>query len=564
MKPIYQLIIFLLLCSTAANAQRWDWVNNQQVQVNGMHTHLIASDGVQKLYAFGHYFDTLTLGGTLLQGIGYNNLYLSRYDTTGKVIWAKDISITQTSIHPCDVIVSPGGKIIVSAIYKQPADTRWMHYLAQYDDNGTRLWERKDYLGLEPPGGGYPAFYRLAADAQGNIYLSGWAYVDFSIGGDTFTKELNMHVLKFNTNGQYIWGRQYGSPKFAGSEYINNIVVDKWNNVIITGVTHGNDTLVFDTTTVIIPTLQHTPTGSTHTSMFIAKINLSGATLWAKAVAPLEYNSTGLGLSTDSKEDIYVIGEYDDTVYFDNLRVIDTNIYPYGAVYMAKYSAMGQILWVRDLYTRKGSAGSTPSSSVDIKINKHDEIFVCDNRTSNGTITNISQFTLSQYDIAGNERWRKIVQADGPNASTSSEGICTDGDHNLYTIISLGISPYYNDSLVMGKKVLNHTSGALQFVIAKLVPGNEDVNYIMPVANQKNLSIYPNPFSGASTLSFEYKHGHQYTIMVTDVTGRVLRRIDNPSSGTVTLKSKDMSPGIYIVQLYDTGLLQATGKVEVY
>lgn len=86
--------------------------------------------------------------------------------------------------------------------------------------------------------------------------------------------------------------------------------------------------------------------------------------------------------------------------------------------------------------------------------------------------------------------------------------------------------------------------------------------------NANRLSVYPNPMSEQSNISFELEQGARTKVVVADATGRqVAVVLDNqmPSGKQVVNWNRDsrLAPGFYFVQLYLDGALQGLTKVIV-
>lgn len=77
----------------------------------------------------------------------------------------------------------------------------------------------------------------------------------------------------------------------------------------------------------------------------------------------------------------------------------------------------------------------------------------------------------------------------------------------------------------------------------------------------KNFSIYPNPFSGTTTLSLDANES--YTVRLIDLSGRVLNTIHN-ASGDVQISGDKLVSGVYMIQVENVAGELSVSKVVVH
>lgn len=66
---------------------------------------------------------------------------------------------------------------------------------------------------------------------------------------------------------------------------------------------------------------------------------------------------------------------------------------------------------------------------------------------------------------------------------------------------------------------------------------------------RSNVKLFPNPVTNKATLLFEYSDSYNYTVVLTDVTGKIINTLQDISSGMVIIDRENIQPGIYIVIL---------------
>jgi len=63
------------------------------------------------------------------------------------------------------------------------------------------------------------------------------------------------------------------------------------------------------------------------------------------------------------------------------------------------------------------------------------------------------------------------------------------------------------------------------------------------------IQSYPNPFSESTNILFNNPEGHNYTLSVTDMSGKICRIVNNISSSEYILDRESLVEGIYFVEL---------------
>src|SRR6476469_8022181 len=119
MKTIYLLIVSVLLVSTHASAQTWQWTHPEKNAnpPTDAEAHDVEVDASGNVYVLGDFDDSLFLND-IFRTTGYGS-YLAKYDSTGKPLWYKTIVPTYDSdylyvysIRATDLTVNASGVYI--------------------------------------------------------------------------------------------------------------------------------------------------------------------------------------------------------------------------------------------------------------------------------------------------------------------------------------------------------------------------------------------------------------------------------------------------------------------
>lgn len=113
------------------------------------------------------------------------------------------------------------------------------YYISKYDSTGSHIFARdfKNYNGS--------VFGELAIDHNNNIVVGGYldGIVDFDLGAgvqlDTamyWQSYTDCFIARYDNSGNYLWHGQFASSNY---DFINDLAVDDNNNVLVCGTTRG-------------------------------------------------------------------------------------------------------------------------------------------------------------------------------------------------------------------------------------------------------------------------------------------------------------------------------------
>ena len=76
-------------------------------------------------------------------------------------------------------------------------------------------------------------------------------------------------------------------------------------------------------------------------------------------------------------------------------------------------------------------------------------------------------------------------------------------------------------------------------------------------------SVYPNPFENSTTIEFAEVVNENYTVVVSDVTGKVVKEITNLRENRVVIHRENMETGIYLLQVSNANGARTVKKLVV-
>lgn len=281
-------------------------------------------------------------------------------------------------------------------------------FLAKLGTNGLYSWA------VKAGGSNSDRALSVKTDAAGNSYITGFFYTTATFGSLNVTSSglQDAFIAKYNTSGVCQWVKSCGG---TGSDIGNGITVDNAGNVIVTGEFAG--TATFGSTTL---TSQN---GST--DVFTTKLDANGNFLWAKKGSAPQ-TDRGIDVDCDPSGNIYVTGQFSDTITFDVVH----NNNMLNAIFLVKYDPSGNEVWFRRI------GGGSVNISNSIACNANGEIFLTGdfqgtltfygppNTTLSGTYSN--RIFIAKYDGSGALTWAVSESSDSPLTSKSISANTTD------------------------------------------------------------------------------------------------------------------------------------------
>jgi len=182
-------------------------------------------------------------------------------------------------------------------------------FLLKLDSNSIFQWVKS--IG----GSDSDAGTSVSVDANGQIYLSGHfksPIIDLDPGAPVLNYSVNgsfdISLQKFDTNGNLIWAKSIGGP---GWDEPISITTDQDLNLYVTGTFEG-------------PFVDFNPGSATFNlfnsgsskDAFIQKLDPLGNFLWAGSIGGFD-NDYGRSITLDSKSNVYVMGQFGQSVDFD-------------------------------------------------------------------------------------------------------------------------------------------------------------------------------------------------------------------------------------------------------
>jgi hypothetical protein len=299
-------------------------------------------------------------------------------------------------------------------------------FVSKLDSSGHFLWA-KNFGGASGS-----AAYSIAVNNSGDIYIGGIFYgtADFDPGAGvtslTSAGNSDAFIAKLDSSGNFLWARSYGN---TSSDEIFSIGVDGAGNVYSTG--YFRNTVDFNPGAA---TVSIASAGSA--DIVLWKLDSSGNYVWAKTVGGA-LNEYGQAIEVDSSGNVYVTGNFYETVDFDP-GVGTTNLTSVGSTdaYIAKLDASGNFIWAKSFGSTDG-----PDAGASIAVDVNGNVYTVG--TFNATVdldpsSGVASFTsagwtdvfISKLDSSGNFLWGRCFGGTGFDYAYAA---AVDGLGNIYS-----------------------------------------------------------------------------------------------------------------------------------
>ena len=325
-----------------------------------------------------------------------------------------------------DITLTPNGNQVISGLFSYGVDFdvsvlssvgETDAFVAYTDGLGNVIWVKQ--FG----GTGADAAYANAVDGGGNVYVAGYYSGTMTVDGTTLSStsaSQDVFLAKLDPSGNLLWIRDFGG---TDHDFLNDLAIDDNNNVVITGMFKQTVTIGSQTYNSVWDPEEN----ESSYDIFIAKYDPNGTVLWSKH-GQAKHEDRGMGLDINSDHEIVVIGQFSDTLIFDN--VYNNQVYNSGFVMLL--DSDGDELWMQKM-------SASVCIPYDVKFHEDSLIYVTGDFTGQLTVftnpftTTTSNFQnkifVTKLDHLGNVIW---LENDGSDSRLSSRGIAIDDDGNSY------------------------------------------------------------------------------------------------------------------------------------
>jgi hypothetical protein len=287
-----------------------------------------------------------------LVSAGLNDIFLSKYDATGNLVWAFGFGGASWETGMA-VAVDVGGNVFLTGMFSGTVDFDpgpgvynltsaggLDIVIAKYDPAGQLVWAHS-YGGSSDDDHGNA----LTVDATGNLFATGYfkGTVDFDPGpsnSDLTSSYIDVYAIKFDPSGNLVWARNMGGPSY---DYGYTIKLDGSGNVLIGGSFRFTNS-DYDPG----PGVYYLNTFADEDG-FVCKLDPSGNFIWARQFTTGAFDFSNIFcLSLDASGNIYTTGSFKGKTDFNpGTGVFNMTSNGYTDGFVCKLTAAGEFAWAK-------------------------------------------------------------------------------------------------------------------------------------------------------------------------------------------------------------------------
>ncbi len=231
----------LYLTGETAFLQKYDTSGNLLWILNGNAIgNSICTDSLSNCYITGKFSGSASFGGNNFSALGTQDIFVTKYDSSGNCIWAKRIGGNFNCCYSNDcgyaITKDNAGNIYFTGSMVDTVNFDSFTFiasendvfLAKYDTSGNALWVRQ-------AAGWSDQEARCIAINNQDIFISGSYVPNLNFDGYTLTGwgNYDAFVAKYDINGTFIHAIKAGGPSW--NEYVNGICIDNSGNAYTAG-----------------------------------------------------------------------------------------------------------------------------------------------------------------------------------------------------------------------------------------------------------------------------------------------------------------------------------------
>nr|WP_253899758.1 SBBP repeat-containing protein [Corallococcus carmarthensis] len=294
-------------------------------------------------------FTSGALDGTPV--VGERDAFLTKYRYTGVRQWTRQVGGAGVITEGYGAAVDGLGNSFLAGSANGGVDgnTRIGNYdafVTKFDTAGVKQWTRQTgRLNVTTHA------RRVAADAAGNVYVSGWT--TGGLDGNTLSGSQDAFVVKYDAAGVKQWTRQLGSA--GNTVWLYGSATDAAGNVYLTGYSGGG--------------LGGNTNGTPGADAFLAKYDGAGTLLWTRELGSMGW-VWGAGLHIDDTG-VYLTGHGQGDVGNPANPTFSV-----AHAFVAKFNTAGTRQWVVQQNAAIRAGAPSPVYSNGVNLDEYGNIYL--------------------------------------------------------------------------------------------------------------------------------------------------------------------------------------------
>jgi len=594
----YLLTITLALLFPWGNrilAQHFEWVD----QFGGLgkdQGRSVAVDNQGNVYTAGDFEDIVDVDPGpdeyLLTSNGRFDIFITKVDATGHLIWAKQFGGSRDDVangiaidalgnvlttgsfrDTVDFDPGPGSTLLkIESSFMGPGGGQYASgsdmFVSKLDSSGNFIWVKQIGGNLSDYGNA------VTVDELGNVYTTG----EFSNVDSIYLDSVDLDpgpgahnfpeggacITKWDADGNYLWARQFGNKYhitgFGGvgglwhyTEYysvtLESIALDKSGNLCISGVlipNIHNDDLDPGPGSYILEAIGKQ-------DAIVLKLDNDGNFIWAKQFGGVDAKAQADDLVVDSTGHIYVTGNFTEAVDFDpdvTLQLLQSVVTSTKDIFVFKLNDSGKLEWAKSI----GGPGEDMGTSI--ALGQDGNVYTTGSFSSTADFDpgpDVFPLIPDDYDVfisklSNMGDFVGAVHFGGPSAD-GGNGIEADENNNIYC------TGYFSETADFDPApgIYDLTSaGETDVFLQKM---NQEIMSALNAEREimtPGLQVFPNPVKDNAHLSFAEHCVLQYEILLLDVAGKIIQKHSGTTQmgeNTLDLYCGNLPHGVYYILL---------------
>jgi len=487
------LLLLSIAYGSDVRAQGWEWTKAADDSAQDQ-AKCVASDAWGNVYVAG-VFSSNQMGFDSIEifNAGAQNMFLAKYDSSGKALWAKKIGGVVTD-GAQSITTDPQGNVYLCGYFQSPAlqfgsvhiNNYWQTYVevekntsdafvVKLDSSGNGIW------GADIGGAGGDIANGVAIDRNGNVLVCGAFNSDTSYLDSLYVINKghnNIFTAKFSSAGTPRWIKSFGGTL---NDQATAIVADTLGNVFIGGqftspmMTIGSSTLYNN--------------GDSSNDVFVAKFSDSGSVEWATATGGSK-DDILTSITSDGYSNVYVAGYFSSPHIVFGTDTLTKSSSSFANLFLVRYGNAGAVDWAQ---TGNSNCSAYPQSlCVDAKNNLYMAGYFSSAILQLGSVTLYNtngsdgngNIFLSKFNTTGTPFW--AVNAGNKGNDMAITGVSTSLNGNIY------VGGWFNTpQLQLGYDVDTNSSYSSDMFVARFNEAKLDAPDLNIQCNP--IAIYPNP-----------------------------------------------------------------------
>ena|GEM_PF-1448946 len=211
----------------------------------------ITADTAGNVYLTGYFqSSSITFGNFTLTNNGETDVFIAKFDSNGNVFWAKSAGGSSYDLGT-SISTDKSGNVYLAGYFNSSSITfgnttlynagGYDVFITKYNSNGNVIWTKRAGESLDDWGNS------VAVDVVGNIYLNGSFESTTLIFNNiilTSIGHMDIFIAKYDPNGNVLWAKSAGGNT---DDYGRMVTTDKIGNVYLTGNFDSNTIAFGDT-----------------------------------------------------------------------------------------------------------------------------------------------------------------------------------------------------------------------------------------------------------------------------------------------------------------------------